>query len=125
VFAYSISLNVSFFMKTRKTLEQKILVMPLMCIHFLADDVKFWLIMQARHQKVGEKPLLSISTFVQVSSFSQKGCTFKQKIFNVMFDSLKSGHALSFLQAARNNVLLAVPALLYAINNYLKFIMQV
>ncbi|URD80851.1 UDP-sugar transporter protein [Musa troglodytarum] len=28
------------------------------------------------------------------------------------------------LQAARNNVLLAVPALLYAINNYLKFIMQ-
>ncbi|GLT27959.1 hypothetical protein SLA2020_029220 [Shorea laevis] len=27
-------------------------------------------------------------------------------------------------QAARNNVLLAVPALLYAINNYLKFIMQ-
>lgn len=29
------------------------------------------------------------------------------------------------LQAARNNVLLAVPALLYAINNYLKFIMQV
>jgi hypothetical protein len=28
-------------------------------------------------------------------------------------------------QAARNNVLLAVPALLYAINNYLKFIMQV
>lgn len=28
-------------------------------------------------------------------------------------------------QAARNNVLLAVPALLYAINNYLKFVMQV
>ncbi|XVE62117.1 hypothetical protein DITRI_Ditri06bG0093200 [Diplodiscus trichospermus] len=28
------------------------------------------------------------------------------------------------MQAARNNVLLAVPALLYAINNYLKFIMQ-
>ncbi|ONK56848.1 uncharacterized protein A4U43_C10F13730 [Asparagus officinalis] len=45
----------------------------------------------ARHQNVGEKPLLSVSTFVQ---------------------------------AARNNVLLAVPALLYAINNYLKFIMQ-
>ncbi|KAI4351354.1 hypothetical protein L6164_005727 [Bauhinia variegata] len=45
----------------------------------------------ARHQKVGEKRLLSISTFVQ---------------------------------AARNNVLLAVPAFLYAINNYLKFIMQ-
>ena len=29
-----------------------------------------------------------------------------------------------FLQVARNNVLLIVPALLYAINNYLKFIMQ-
>ncbi|KAL4561040.1 hypothetical protein LXL04_033201 [Taraxacum kok-saghyz] len=30
----------------------------------------------------------------------------------------------TFLQAARNNMILAVPALLYAINNYLKFIMQ-
>lgn len=30
----------------------------------------------------------------------------------------------AFVQAARNNVLLAVPALLYAVNNYLKFIMQ-
>ncbi|CAH2058231.1 unnamed protein product, partial [Thlaspi arvense] len=47
--------------------------------------------LQARQQKVGEKPLLSFSTFVQ---------------------------------AARNNVLLAVPAGLYAINNYLKFTMQ-
>ncbi|GER32677.1 UDP-galactose transporter 6 [Striga asiatica] len=46
---------------------------------------------QARQQKVGEKPLLSVSTFIQ---------------------------------AARSNVLLAVPALLYAINNYLKFVMQ-
>ncbi|XP_028554236.1 CMP-sialic acid transporter 4 isoform X1 [Dendrobium catenatum] len=45
----------------------------------------------ARQQKVGEKPLLSVSTFVL---------------------------------AARNNILLAIPALLYAINNYLKFIMQ-
>ncbi|KAH0460841.1 hypothetical protein IEQ34_008416 [Dendrobium chrysotoxum] len=47
--------------------------------------------LQARQQKVGEKPLLSVSTFVL---------------------------------AARNNILLAIPALLYAINNYLKFIMQ-
>jgi hypothetical protein len=47
---------------------------------------------QSRKQKVGEKPLLARSTFIQ---------------------------------AARNNALLAVPALLYAINNYLKFIMQV
>ncbi|XP_062144478.1 CMP-sialic acid transporter 3 [Alnus glutinosa] len=65
-------------------------------VNFLTEVAKLifaivMLLLQARHQKVGEKPLLSISTFVQ---------------------------------AARNNVLLAVPALLYAINNYLKFTMQ-
>ncbi|GAB4825599.1 CMP-sialic acid transporter 3 [Ancistrocladus abbreviatus] len=65
-------------------------------VNFLTEVTKVFfaivmLLFQARHQKVGEKPLLSVSTFVQ---------------------------------AARNNVLLAVPALLYAINNYLKFIMQ-
>ncbi|KAK1318507.1 CMP-sialic acid transporter 2 [Acorus calamus] len=65
-------------------------------VNFLTECTKVvfaivMLLFQARSQKVGEKPLLSISTFVQ---------------------------------AARNNVLLAVPALLYAINNYLKFIMQ-
>ncbi|WMV48599.1 hypothetical protein MTR67_041984 [Solanum verrucosum] len=65
-------------------------------VNFLTEATKvvfaiIMLLIQARHQKVGEKPLLSITTFVQ---------------------------------AARNNVLLAVPALLYAINNYLKFIMQ-
>lgn len=56
--------------------------------HKLLNIVDF----QARNQKIGEKPLLSFSTFIQ---------------------------------SARNNMLLAVPALLYAINNYLKFIMQV
>ncbi|KAK9664871.1 hypothetical protein RND81_14G074000 [Saponaria officinalis] len=65
-------------------------------VNFLTELMKVvfaivMLLLQARHQKVGEKPLLSVSTFVQ---------------------------------AARNNVLLAVPAFLYAINNYLKFIMQ-
>lgn len=65
-------------------------------VNFLTEVAKvifaiIMLLIQARNQKVGEKPLLSISTFVQ---------------------------------AARSNVLLAVPALLYAINNYLKFIMQ-
>ncbi|XP_010507718.2 PREDICTED: CMP-sialic acid transporter 2-like [Camelina sativa] len=35
-----------------------------------------------------------------------------------------SSWQLSYLEAARNNVLLAVPAGLYAINNYLKFTMQ-
>ncbi|KAF9677001.1 hypothetical protein SADUNF_Sadunf08G0061900 [Salix dunnii] len=46
---------------------------------------------EARQKKVGEKSLLSFSSFVQ---------------------------------ASRNNVIFAVPAFLYAINNYLKFIMQ-
>ncbi|XP_058094072.1 CMP-sialic acid transporter 2-like [Magnolia sinica] len=65
-------------------------------VNFLTEIAKVlfavvMLLFQARRQKVGEKPLLSVSTFVQ---------------------------------AARNNVLLAVPAFLYAINNYLKFTMQ-
>ncbi|XP_050373137.1 CMP-sialic acid transporter 2 [Argentina anserina] len=65
-------------------------------VNFLTEAAKVlfavvMLLLQAKNQKVGEKPLLSISTFTQ---------------------------------AARNNVLLAVPAFLYAINNYLKFTMQ-
>ncbi|GAV90062.1 LOW QUALITY PROTEIN: Nuc_sug_transp domain-containing protein [Cephalotus follicularis] len=65
-------------------------------VNFLTEVAKVlfavvMLLIQARNQKVGEKPLLSVSTFVQ---------------------------------AARNNALLAVPAFLYAVNNYLKFIMQ-
>ncbi|GMI94181.1 UDP-GALACTOSE TRANSPORTER 6, UDP-galactose transporter 6 [Hibiscus trionum] len=65
-------------------------------VNFLTEMAKVifaivMLLFQARHKKVGEKSLLSVSALVQ---------------------------------AARNNVLLAVPALLYAINNYLKFIMQ-
>ncbi|PWA62458.1 UDP-galactose transporter 6 [Artemisia annua] len=66
-------------------------------VNFLTEVAKVifalvMLLIQARNQKIGEKPLLSVSSFVQ---------------------------------AARNNVLLAVPAFLYAINNYLKFTMQV
>ncbi|KAL5220568.1 hypothetical protein ABZP36_025281 [Zizania latifolia] len=65
-------------------------------VNFLTEITKIifaiiMLFMQARRLKVGDKPFLTISTFVQ---------------------------------AARNNVLLAVPALLYAINNYMKFVMQ-
>ncbi|EXC31816.1 CMP-sialic acid transporter 2 [Morus notabilis] len=65
-------------------------------VNFLTEATKvvfaiIMLLFQARNKKVGEKSLLSVSTFVQ---------------------------------AARNNVLLAIPAFLYAINNYLKFIMQ-
>ncbi|KAG6393688.1 hypothetical protein SASPL_147933 [Salvia splendens] len=69
-------------------------------VNFLTEVAKVFfaitmLLLQARQQKVGEKPLLSLSTFMQI------------------------------LKDARNNKLLAVPALLYAINNYLKFTMQV
>ncbi|KAG2593578.1 CMP-sialic acid transporter 3-like isoform X3 [Panicum virgatum] len=65
-------------------------------VNFLTEITKiiFAIIMlsiQARRLKVGDKSLLTVSTF---------------------------------MQAARNNVLLAVPAFLYATNNYLKFIMQ-
>ncbi|OWM67406.1 CMP-sialic acid transporter 2-like [Punica granatum] len=65
-------------------------------VNFLTEAAKvlfavLMLLFQARRQKVGEKPLLSISTFIQ---------------------------------AARANILLAVPAFLYAVNNYLKFTMQ-
>ncbi|KAK9146134.1 hypothetical protein Sjap_006037 [Stephania japonica] len=65
-------------------------------VNFLTEVAKvvfaiIMILLQAGRQKVGEKPLLSLSTFTQ---------------------------------AARNNVLLAVPALFYAVNNYLKFIMQ-
>ncbi|KAI3738805.1 hypothetical protein L2E82_28969 [Cichorium intybus] len=65
-------------------------------VNFLTEIAKvifalFMLLIQARNQKIGEKSLLSFSTFIQ---------------------------------AARNNLLLAVPAFLYGINNYLKFIMQ-
>ncbi|RCV28582.1 hypothetical protein SEVIR_5G420600v4 [Setaria viridis] len=65
-------------------------------VNFLTEITKIifaiiMLFIQARRLKMGDKPLLTVSTF---------------------------------MQAARNNVLLAVPAFLYAINNYLKFIMQ-
>ncbi|KMZ62698.1 CMP-sialic acid transporter 2 [Zostera marina] len=65
-------------------------------VNFLTECTKVlfaivMLLFQARQQKIGEKPLLSVSTFTQ---------------------------------AARNNIMLAIPAFLYAINNYLKFIMQ-
>ncbi|KAK4752422.1 hypothetical protein SAY87_021220 [Trapa incisa] len=65
-------------------------------VNFLTEAAKvlfaiLMLLFQARRQKVGEKPLLSLATFIQ---------------------------------AARANILLAIPAFLYAINNYLKFTMQ-
>ncbi|TYG85954.1 hypothetical protein ES288_A13G096200v1 [Gossypium darwinii] len=76
----------------------------------------------AQHKKFGEKSLLSISSLVQVRNLlpqlydSDSNCIIS--FYVVLF-------VLKILRAARNNVLLAVPALLYAINNYLKFVMQV
>ncbi|PWA66111.1 CMP-sialic acid transporter 3 [Artemisia annua] len=43
----------------------------------------------------------------------------------IMQQALSLMFAMFFVQAARNNVLLAVPTFVYAINNYLKFTMQV
>uniref|UniRef100_A0A0D9V917 CMP-sialic acid transporter 3 n=1 Tax=Leersia perrieri TaxID=77586 RepID=A0A0D9V917_9ORYZ len=65
-------------------------------VNFLTEITKIifaiiMLFIQSRRTKPGEKPFLTLSTF---------------------------------MQAARNNVLLAVPALFYAINNYMKFVMQ-
>ncbi|CAL9126202.1 unnamed protein product [Musa textilis] len=80
-------LSVNFLTEVAKVLFAIVMLLFQVCGLLFVLFITLW----ARRQKVGEKPLLSISTFVQ---------------------------------AARNNVLLAVPALLYAINNYLKFIMQ-
>ncbi|KAK6243984.1 hypothetical protein QUC31_010393 [Theobroma cacao] len=88
-------------------------------VNFLTEVAKVifaivMLLFQARHKKVGEKSLLSISTLVQSERY----------IVDILW--FLSGSFLYALHplAARNNLLLAVPALLYAINNYLKFIMQ-
>lgn len=67
-------------------------------------------------------PLSLGCCLVKSSSSSQKPALVGQTL---MLGS-NSDTIISFLlQAARSNVLLAVPALLYAINNYLKFTMQV
>lgn len=54
-----------------------------------------------------------------VQHFNVRGLTVSVGIF------LRCGIICLWVQAARKNYLLAVPACLYAINNYLKFIMQV
>ncbi|KAM7487030.1 hypothetical protein LguiA_003039 [Lonicera macranthoides] len=170
-------------------------------VNFLTEIAKVlfaivMLLIQARHQKVGEKPLLSISTFVQ-TCFKMPNASSPSKVkdrhsskysvafaynydpyrFNVIssqrclgtfrhtkdllarpnmdvdcssklgydifvFDDMMFSFGIfsasivlcaglefdryfgNFIPAARSNVLLAVPAFLYAINNYLKFIMQ-
>ncbi|XP_052199566.1 CMP-sialic acid transporter 3-like [Diospyros lotus] len=88
---------------------------------------------------VGLQPILVYSTKVDGGfKFSPLSVNFLTEIVKVLFAIImlllqaqrqkvgeKSFLSVStFVQAARNNVLLAVPALLYAINNYLKFIMQ-
>ncbi|KAH7521386.1 hypothetical protein FEM48_Zijuj07G0027600 [Ziziphus jujuba var. spinosa] len=89
---------------------------------------------------VGLQPILVYTSKVDGKfKFSPISVNFLTEIAKVLFAVVmlciqarirKLGRSLflsisSFVQAARNNVLLAVPALLYAINNYLKFIMQV
>ncbi|KAB2048113.1 hypothetical protein ES319_A13G091900v1 [Gossypium barbadense] len=99
-------------------------------VNFLTEVAKVifaitMLLFQAQHKKFGEKSLLSISSLVQhyaVFNFDETNVrwaiNFVLSFHNVVLFVLK------ILRAARNNVLLAVPALLYAINNYLKFVMQ-
>ncbi|TYJ24332.1 hypothetical protein E1A91_A08G253700v1 [Gossypium mustelinum] len=67
---------------------------------------------------------ISVNFLIEVAKviFAIVMLLFQSRHKKVGEKSLLSVSAL--VQAARNNVLLAVPALLYAINNYLKFIMQ-
>ncbi|GLT87919.1 hypothetical protein SLE2022_059700 [Rubroshorea leprosula] len=88
---------------------------------------------------VGLQPILVYMSKVDGSfKFSPVSVNFLTEVAKVLFAIVmllfqsrhkkvgeKSLLSVSMIaQAARNNVLLAVPALLYAINNYLKFIMQ-
>ncbi|KAG6758157.1 hypothetical protein POTOM_038493 [Populus tomentosa] len=60
--------------------------------------------------------------FLSLPSSRKKVSTFMIRAIKIFVYGAK-GHETK-LNAARNNVLLAVPAFLYAINNYLKFTMQ-
>ncbi|KAB1994673.1 hypothetical protein ES319_D13G114200v1 [Gossypium barbadense] len=69
---------------------------------------------------VGFQPILVYMSKVDGGfKFSPISVNFLTEVAKVIF-----AITMLLFQAARNNVLLAVPALLYAINNYLKFIMQ-
>ncbi|CAK7325977.1 unnamed protein product [Dovyalis caffra] len=69
---------------------------------------------------VGLQPILVyISKKNGKFDYSPIGVNFLTETAKVVFAIF-----MLLVQAARNNVLLAVPAFLYAINNYLKFIMQ-
>ncbi|GAY60961.1 hypothetical protein CUMW_206130 [Citrus unshiu] len=107
-------------------------------VNFLTEAVKVFLaivmlLLQARHKKVGEKSLLSFSTIAQTANcvpcaywptfllyMPRTANLYRMVLFYLQMPVI----SFILLQAARNNVLLAVPAFLYAINNYLKFIMQ-
>ncbi|KAE8680974.1 CMP-sialic acid transporter 2 [Hibiscus syriacus] len=113
-------------------------------VNFLTELAKvifaiIMLLFQARNKKVGEKSLLSISSLVQAMILSgMLNCETGQEADLTMYALCKFGQTrcyaicnfnetnvwCHFDQAARNNALLAVSTLLYAINNYLKFIMQ-
>ncbi|KAF3553116.1 hypothetical protein F2Q69_00014715 [Brassica cretica] len=69
---------------------------------------------------VGLQPVLVYMSKVDGKfNFSPISVNFLTEIAKVVFAIV-----MLLIQAARNNLLLAVPALLYAINNYLKFTMQ-
>ncbi|XP_065019981.1 CMP-sialic acid transporter 5-like isoform X2 [Musa acuminata AAA Group] len=69
---------------------------------------------------VGLQPILVYMSKVDGSfKFSPISVNFLTEGTKVLFAIM-----MLLFQAARNNILLAVPAFLYAINNYLKFIMQ-
>ncbi|KAG6477047.1 hypothetical protein ZIOFF_066297 [Zingiber officinale] len=69
---------------------------------------------------VGLQPILVYMSKVDGKfKFSPISVNFLTEFVKILFAVV-----MLIFQAARNNVLLAVPALLYAINNYLKFIMQ-
>ena len=80
---------------------------------------------EAQKQKAEE---LSLNTVVKVSISEVEGCTTPTRSANIlelMVTELSVFTCVTRAQAARANLLLAVPSCLYAINNYLKFAMQV
>ncbi|KAB5515910.1 hypothetical protein DKX38_026558 [Salix brachista] len=75
---------------------------------------------------VGDCVLVGLQPILVYMSKVDGKFNFSPLSVNFLIEAAKVLFAIVMLlfQAARNNALLAVPALLYAINNYLKFIMQ-
>ncbi|URE41720.1 hypothetical protein MUK42_35199 [Musa troglodytarum] len=75
---------------------------------------------------VGDCILVGLQPILVYMSKVDGSFKFSPISVNFLTEATKALFAIMMLlfQAARNNILLAVPAFLYAINNYLKFIMQ-